>query len=118
MLKEHYPARFDADPALKAKAEDLAGRTWELTAFLTDARGMTDVNSDLSGKITYHDSCSGLREPGVQAPPRRLLQSFPGVELPEITTAAVCFGFCATSREKYPSLSNKLVTSTTEINLA
>src|SRR3546814_326918 len=57
MLKEHYPALFDADPALKAKAEDLAGRTWELTAFLTDARGMTAVNSDFSGKITYHDSC-------------------------------------------------------------
>src|SRR3546814_6261069 len=27
MLKEHYPALFDADPALKAKEEDLAGRT-------------------------------------------------------------------------------------------
>src|SRR3546814_13904975 len=93
MLKEHYPALFDADPALKAKAEDLAGRTWELTAFLTAARGMTAVNSDFSGKITYHDSCPGLREPGVKAQPRRLQQSIPGVELPEMTEAEVCCGF-------------------------
>src|SRR3546814_5160414 len=67
--------------------------TWELTAFLTDARGMTAVNSDFSGKITYHDSCSGLRELGVKAQPRRLLQSIPGVELTEMTEAEVCCGF-------------------------
>ncbi|HMA14661.1 MAG TPA: (Fe-S)-binding protein, partial [Kiloniellaceae bacterium] len=30
MLKEHYPTLFDTDPAWKARAEDLAGRTWEL----------------------------------------------------------------------------------------
>ncbi|HEY9537626.1 MAG TPA: (Fe-S)-binding protein [Kiloniellaceae bacterium] len=118
MLKEHYPALFDADPALKAKAEDLAGRTWELTAFLTDARGMTAVNSDFSGKITYHDSCSGLRELGVKAQPRRLLQSIPGVELTEMTEAEVCCGFGGTFCVKYPEISNKIVTAKADFILA
>src|SRR3546814_20401302 len=111
MLKEHYPALFDADPALKAKAEDLAGRTWELTAFLTDARGMTAVNSDFSGKITYHASCSGLRELGVRAQPHRLLQSILRVELTEMPEAGVWCGFGSTLCVKASGISNKLLTA-------
>jgi len=35
MIREHYPGLFDDDPALAAKARDLARRTYELISFLT-----------------------------------------------------------------------------------
>src|SRR3546814_13153852 len=79
---------------------------------------MTAVNADFSGKITYHDSCSGLRELGVKAQPRRLLQSIPGVELTEMTEAEVCCGFGGTFCVKYPEISNKIVTAKADFILA
>jgi L-lactate dehydrogenase complex protein LldE len=118
MIKEHYPTLFDADPAWKAGAEDLAARTWELISFLTDLRGMTAVDSRFAGKVTYHDSCSGLRELGVQAQPRRLLQTIPGVELTEMVEHDVCCGFGGTFCVKYADISNKIVTAKTDHILA
>ncbi|GAB4362847.1 MAG: (Fe-S)-binding protein [Kiloniellaceae bacterium] len=118
MIKEHYPALFDTDPAMKAKADDLAARTFELVSFLTDVRGMTAVESRFQGKVTYHDSCSGLRELGVQAQPRRLLATVPGVELTEMVEHDVCCGFGGTFCVKYADISNKIVTAKTDHILA
>ena len=73
MLTHHYPGLFDDDPAMKARAEDLAGRSYELMAFLVDVLGVTTVAARYDGVVTYHDSCSGLRELGVKQQPRRLL---------------------------------------------
>ncbi len=36
------------------------------------------------GTVTYHDSCSGLRELGVHTQPRRLLGTVQGVRLVEM----------------------------------
>mgnify|MGYP003348153877 FL=1 len=40
MLSHHYPGLFDDDPDLKARAENLAGRTFELISFLVDVLGV------------------------------------------------------------------------------
>jgi L-lactate dehydrogenase complex protein LldE len=40
MLKKHYPLLFDPDSTEARRAEALAARTFELTAFLTDVRGV------------------------------------------------------------------------------
>jgi len=114
MLREHYPTLFDKDAAMKAEAEDLAGRTYELVSFLTDVRGLSQVTSAFEGKVTYHDSCSGLRELGVQAQPRKLLGSIPGVDLTEMVEHDVCCGFGGTFCVKYPDISNKIVTAKTD----
>ena len=66
MLREHYPALFTDDPGMAAKAAELAGRTYELVSFLTDVRGVTGVEARFPGSVTYHDSCSGLRELGIK----------------------------------------------------
>jgi L-lactate dehydrogenase complex protein LldE len=118
MIRAHYPSLFSDDAAMKAKAEDLAARTWELISFLTDVRGMTAVESAFSGKVTYHDSCSGLRELGVEAQPRRLLGSLPGVEVTEMVEHDVCCGFGGTFCVKYSEISNKIVTAKTDHILA
>ena len=109
MLSHHYPGLFDDDPALKARAEDLASRTYELMAFLVDILGVTKVSAQYEGIVTYHDSCSGLRELGVKDQPRRLLASVGGLTLREMKTPEVCCGFGGTFCVKYPEISNAMV---------
>jgi len=56
-----------------AKARRLAARTYELTEFLTKMAKRAPGPASFDGTVTYHDSCSGLREIGVKAQPRQLL---------------------------------------------
>jgi L-lactate dehydrogenase complex protein LldE len=110
MIHAHYPTLFDDDPAMKAKAEDLAKRTHELISFLTDIRGMSRVEASFDGTVTYHDSCSGLRELGVRDQPRQLLGSVAGLTLTELPDSEVCCGFGGTFCVKYPEISDRMVT--------
>jgi len=109
MLSHHYPGLFDDDPAMKVRAENLAGRSFELMAFLVDVLGVTQVAARYDGVVTYHDSCSGLRELGVKEQPRRLLGSVQGLRLSEMTSPEVCCGFGGTFCVKYPEISNAMV---------
>jgi L-lactate dehydrogenase complex protein LldE len=109
MLSHHYPGLFDDDPVLKIRADDLAGRTFELMSFLVDVLGVKGVKARYDGTVTYHDSCSGLRELGVKSQPRRLLASVEGLHLKEMATPEVCCGFGGTFCVKYPEISNAMV---------
>ncbi len=109
MLSHHYPGLFDDDPVLKARAEDLAGRSYELISFLVDVLGVKKVAAHHAGTVTYHDSCSGLRELGVKEQPRQLLGSVKGLDLREMKTPEVCCGFGGTFCVKYPEISNAMV---------
>lgn len=113
MLKHHLPHLFDADPNLRAKADALGARTFELVSFLTDIMGMQGVTAAYAGTATYHDSCSGLRELGVKAQPRALLASVAGLKLTEMKEPEVCCGFGGTFCVKYPEISVRMVTDKT-----
>ncbi len=109
MIRLHYPALFAGDATMEARARTLAERVYELTAFLVDVRGMTRVSARYDGVVTYHDSCSGLRELGVKAQPRRLLAGVGGLRLVELPGAEICCGFGGTFCVKYPEISNRMV---------
>lgn len=109
MITHHYPALFAGDPAWQNRAEDLARRTFELTGFLVDVLGVTTVDTRYEGTITYHDSCSGLREMGVKSQPRTLLASVDGAKLAEGAGAESCCGFGGTFCVKYPQISVEMV---------
>lgn len=109
MVKTHYPEMFADDPADLARAEELAGRTYELVSFLTDMRGLNGVAARWQCSATYHDACSGLRELGIKDQPRRLLGSVEGLRLHEMAGAEVCCGFGGTFAVKYPEISDKMV---------
>jgi L-lactate dehydrogenase complex protein LldE len=114
MLKKHYPALFKGDAKWEARASDFAGKVHELVSFLVDIRGVQSVPARFSGSVTYHDSCSGLRELGVRAQPRALLGSIKGLKLKELKEADVCCGFGGTFCVKYPDISNGIVEKKTE----
>jgi L-lactate dehydrogenase complex protein LldE len=108
-IKVHFVELFKDDPDLKARAEDLAARTYELTDFLATVMKVERLDSDFRGEITYHDSCCGLRELGVQAQPRSLLSLVPGVKLKEMKDSTQCCGFGGTFSIKYGDVSSAIV---------
>jgi L-lactate dehydrogenase complex protein LldE len=110
MIAHHYPGLFgDSDPHYRGKAEALAAKTHELVSFLTDVLGIEDVKARYDGVVTYHDSCSGLRELGIRDQPRRLLGSVEGLTLKELVDRDVCCGFGGTFCVKYPDISVRMV---------
>jgi L-lactate dehydrogenase complex protein LldE len=114
MLRAHYPALLAGDGRAGAAALDLAGRTVELTTFVTDVLGVGDVGADLRGlRVTYHDSCHALRSMGVGTAPRRLLRAA-GAELIEAHDADVCCGFGGLFAVKMPEVSSAMARSKVE----
>lgn len=110
MIRDHYPALFAAEPDWQRRAVDLSGRMHELTSFLVDVlkvQGVQAAPQDV--KVTYHDSCSGLRELGVKAQPRQLLDSIAGLEIVEMQTPETCCGFGGTFCVKYGEVSTDIV---------
>jgi len=109
MLKLHYPKLLAGDAAWQGRARAFAERVYELVTFLVDVRGVESVRAAFHGRVTYHDSCSGLRELGVKAQPRNLLASVAGLELVEMEEAEICCGFGGTFAIKFPDISNAIV---------
>ncbi|MGL4325693.1 MAG: (Fe-S)-binding protein [Beijerinckiaceae bacterium] len=113
-LAKHYPELFSDDPQLSKRANALAAKTHELTSFLVDILGVTSVNATCPATVTYHDSCSGLREMGVKMQPRLLLTSVQGLTLKEMNENETCCGFGGTFAVKYGEISDAIVTKKTE----
>ncbi len=113
MIAKHYPELFADDPNMAQRAADFAGKCHELVSFLVDVRGMTRVDATCDATVTYHDSCSGLRELGVQGQPRQLLATVQGLELVEMTDSDICCGFGGTFAVKYGEISDAIVTKKT-----
>jgi L-lactate dehydrogenase complex protein LldE len=108
MLRRHYPDLLSENVEWHGRAIAMAERVWELTAFLVDVRGVENVPGKLNARVTYHDSCSGLRELGVKRQPRALLAKVAGLELVEMADSEVCCGFGGTFAIKYPGISNAM----------
>jgi L-lactate dehydrogenase complex protein LldE len=109
MLKLHWPALVEDEPEISKTAVAVADKTWELTSFLTDVRGMESVDAAYEGIAAYHDSCSGLRELDVREQPRKLLQSVAGLDVRDLGTPEECCGFGGTFAAKYPDISGRMV---------
>ncbi len=109
MIRKHYPTLFDADDPWRKRADALSAKTHELVSFLTDVLGVILVDAAFRGAVTYHDSCSGLRELNVRDQPRLLLNTVSGLKLKEMAESDVCCGFGGTFCVKYPDVSDAMV---------
>lgn len=108
MIRVHYPDLFRDDPTILARIEALSSRTYELTDFLVSVAKLEQVPGRFAGSVTYHDSCSGLRELGVQKQPRDLLSKVPGAELKEMEGCTTCCGFGGTFSVKFGEISTRM----------
>ncbi len=101
----HWPELFEPDDPAHARAKAIAGRTYELSAFLVDVLGAPLLDARFEGRVTWHDACHGLRELGLGRQPRALLAQVEGLELFESESSESCCGFGGTFSVKYPELS-------------
>jgi L-lactate dehydrogenase complex protein LldE len=108
MIRHHYRELFKTDPAALPEIERLAARTYELTDFLVNVAKLADVPGRFAGAVTYHDSCSGLRELGVKLQPRALLAKVPGLTLREMREPETCCGFGGTFSVKFGDISARM----------
>jgi L-lactate dehydrogenase complex protein LldE len=108
MIRVHYPALFQDDPGTLERVNRLCSRTHELTDFLANVVKLDRVPGLLAATITYHDSCSGLRELGIKAQPRALLAKIPGLALKEMNEAETCCGFGGTFAVKFGEISTHI----------
>jgi L-lactate dehydrogenase complex protein LldE len=83
----------------------LVRNTWEISDFLVNYLRFTDFGADFSHKVTFHDSCAGLREYGLKQEARLLLSKVKGLELVEMKDTHVCCGFGGTFSVKHEPIS-------------
>jgi L-lactate dehydrogenase complex protein LldE len=80
------------DPSLTA----LSDRTYELSEFLVDVLGVTDVGAYFPHTVAYHPTCHSLRMLGVGDRPLSLLRAVRGLRLVRLPRAEECCGFGGT----------------------
>lgn len=114
MLHAHYPELLKDDPAYGDRAQSLSDRTFELVFFLHEIMGIDRVKAAYDGTVTYHDSCSALRELKIKNQPRALLNTVDGLTLKEMSDTDSCCGFGGTFCVKYPEISNKMIEAKTK----
>jgi L-lactate dehydrogenase complex protein LldE len=112
MVREYYPraAELAGDARLVKAAAELAERTFELTEFLVDELGATDVGAYFPHRVTYHPTCHSLRMLGVGDRPLRLLRAVRGIDLVELPEAEECCGFGGTFAIKNAEVSTAMLT--------
>ncbi|MBT2369141.1 (Fe-S)-binding protein [Streptomyces sp. ISL-10] len=97
MVREYHGrvARLSGDAGLSAAVQS-APRVYELSEFLVDVLGVTDVGAYFPHRVTYHPTCHSLRMLGVGERPLALLRAVRGIDLVELTAADQCCGFGGT----------------------
>ncbi|MFJ2757456.1 (Fe-S)-binding protein [Nocardioides sp. NPDC087217] len=89
-------ARRSGDEALESAVAEVAPKVYELSEFLVDVLGVTDVGAYYPHRVTYHPTCHSLRMLGVGDRPRRLLEAVRGIRLVDLPGADQCCGFGGT----------------------
>jgi L-lactate dehydrogenase complex protein LldE len=104
MVHHWYPRLV---PERAAAARDLAHRTYELTQYLVDVRGVEDFGARLDTTVSVHDACHGLRNLGVKTASRTLLEGA-GATIDEMLEPETCCGFGGVFATTFPEVSAHL----------
>lgn len=104
-MVKHFYELFPDDHNWRERAEKIAEKTYEFSAFLVNVLKIKNVGAKFSGKLTWHDACHGLRDLNIKNEPRELLKNVENAEFIELENADVCCGFGGTFSVKYAEIS-------------
>ncbi|MGM9987646.1 MAG: (Fe-S)-binding protein [Bacillaceae bacterium] len=107
-IKE-YAHILQDEPQWAEKAKQVSERTYDLSQFIVNVLGITDVGAKLNGKATYHTSCHMTRLLGAEDEPFKLLNAVEGLELIPLRNAHQCCGFGGTFSVKMGDISGQMV---------
>ena len=117
-IKNNYKKLFKDDAEKLDECERVSGLAYELTDFLVNVLNVESLGAKFPHKVTFHDSCSALREYGIKEEPRKLLSNVEGLELIEMEESETCCGFGGTFSVKNTSISSAMVEKKVENAIA
>ena len=108
---KNYPDYFTKAGELgwAERAKKVVARFCDLTDFIVNKLGVTDVGAYLPGKAVYHPSCSLTRKLGIVDEPIALLKGVKGLDLLPIHNQQTCCGFGGTFSVKMAEISGEMV---------
>ncbi len=111
MVRHEYPRLFANDPEWRSQAEAAAAKTWEVTEFIVDGLGVTDLKATLPQPqtIAVHDACHGLRQLGLGSAARILLDNVENATCTDLTEHDKCCGFGGLFSVKMPGVSGAML---------
>ncbi|HOI02977.1 MAG TPA: (Fe-S)-binding protein [Dermatophilaceae bacterium] len=94
--QHHDLAAAAGDVALTRAVDALTPKVYDLSEFLIDVLGVTDVGAYFPHRVTFHPTCHSIRLAGVGDRPQRLLQAVRGLTLVDLPHKEECCGFGGT----------------------
>ncbi|HCE58064.1 MAG TPA: Fe-S oxidoreductase [Prolixibacteraceae bacterium] len=107
-IKNNYSKLFNNEQPTLEQFKEMTPRIFELSDFLVNYIQKHDFGAVFNHRVTFHDSCSGLREYGIKNEPRMLLQHVSGLELVEMENTTTCCGFGGTFVAKFHHISTAM----------
>lgn len=108
MLAAYAQAKGTLDAETVTRVNALTPRVYDLTEFLVDVLGVTDVGASFPHTVTYHPTCHSLRVTKVGDRPYQLLRQVKGLTLVDLPDATQCCGFGGTFSLKNPDVSSAM----------
>ncbi|GLW10792.1 Fe-S oxidoreductase [Microtetraspora sp. NBRC 13810] len=116
MVREQYPRLVHAarssgprvPSGLAGAVAEMTPKVHDLSEFLVDVLGVTDVGAYFPHRVTYHPTCHSLRGLRVGDRPTRLLSQVRGLELVPLRGAEECCGFGGTFAVKNAAVSSAM----------
>lgn len=105
----HYGDWLVDEPEWAMRAAKVASRMLDLTSFIVNQLGVTDVGARLPGRAVYHPSCSLFRKLGVRDEPLILLREVRDLEIVPFGAQETCCGFGGTFSVKMAEISGEMV---------
>lgn len=107
MVRKYYDELF-YNSSLHNEYRSLKKNIFEISDFLVNKLNVKSTGATFNHKVTYHDSCSALREYGLKNEPRILLENVKGLELIEMERTDVCCGFGGMFAIKNEAIANAM----------
>lgn len=107
-VRNYYERLFEGDTARLEQFQSIRNSIYELTDFLVNRLEVVQLGAVFNQRVTYHDSCAGLREYGIKKEPRLLLEHVEGLELVEMEHTDTCCGFGGTFAAKFHHISTAM----------
>jgi glycolate oxidase iron-sulfur subunit len=92
---------------LQPHREKFAAKVKDINEFL-DSLGAIAPQGRIDAVATYHDACHLGHAQGIVAPPRRLIEMIPGLQLRELPESNICCGSAGTYNLREADMSDRL----------
>ena len=110
MILKNYPDLINnLQDEIKEKYNSLKNNIFEFSDFIYKKIGPEKFSQfSLDKELTYHDSCSGLRQLKIKDQPREILKKIKGVKISEMSEPEECCGFGGSFSLKFGGISSEI----------